>query len=243
MFSIPPFLWKTLILPVAVAAIASFLLACFVPWQGLFMNLATTFLGILITVVYVDYVMKRHEELYWSGAKFKIVARLQQVAARAGTQFRHLFDLDLDSLPIGLTKDRAVLRVAMIRLNEEILLPGLKDHVSRLSQEQWAKVAKALKGTDDEVQEFLRIYGNRLDPVSIEGLMGIQDEVRAFLNFYQIFPDLFGVPDDSLPLTRSGDRPIEHKRALEGLAAECIGRLLKHSSQLQRHAAELEKRV
>lgn len=40
------------------AAVFSLIMGYFVPWQGLFINLAATFIGILITVFYVDLILE-----------------------------------------------------------------------------------------------------------------------------------------------------------------------------------------
>jgi len=52
--------WKWLIVPLGLCAIAAFILGIFFPWEGLFISLATTFFGIILTVAYVDNVFRRY---------------------------------------------------------------------------------------------------------------------------------------------------------------------------------------
>jgi hypothetical protein len=56
------FLVKRLVLPLSILTILFFILAYVIPWQGLFINLSTTLLGILITVFYVDIVLSEHDK-------------------------------------------------------------------------------------------------------------------------------------------------------------------------------------
>ena len=57
------FLRKKLAVPVGAAIVLCLILAYYIPWQGLFINLSTTLLGVLITVFYVDLILKQQNEI------------------------------------------------------------------------------------------------------------------------------------------------------------------------------------
>ena len=50
------------------AAGSFLLLALIIPWQGFFVNLAATFVDILVTILYVDFIIKQHERGRWAQA-------------------------------------------------------------------------------------------------------------------------------------------------------------------------------
>ena len=74
------YLFTRLVLLLSVLAIAAFVLGYFFPWQGLFINFFTTFIGILITVFYVDLILHEHEKLQWAGVTSRIHVRIERIA-------------------------------------------------------------------------------------------------------------------------------------------------------------------
>ena len=57
-----------LVLPLLLLAGAAFAVNQWWDAQGFFVNVATELLGIVVTVAYVDWVLKRHEQQRWGGA-------------------------------------------------------------------------------------------------------------------------------------------------------------------------------
>ncbi|MEN6560199.1 MAG: hypothetical protein ABFD52_05445 [Acidobacteriota bacterium] len=87
----PHSLWKKLIKPLALMVAAAFVLAILVPWRGLFINLTTTLLGILLTIGYVDYVLKAQEKEHWALATaVSTDVRMYESAASTGSYFLYL---------------------------------------------------------------------------------------------------------------------------------------------------------
>lgn len=74
------FLIKRLIIPLLLLAILSLVLSYFLPWQGLFINLFTTFLGILITVFYVDKILSEHDRQRWAGVTSRVNKRIEVIS-------------------------------------------------------------------------------------------------------------------------------------------------------------------
>jgi len=62
MSGLPTYLWKRLIIPLVFLTITFPGLALLLPWQGFFVNLTATFVGILTTLLYVDFILKQHEK-------------------------------------------------------------------------------------------------------------------------------------------------------------------------------------
>jgi peptidoglycan/LPS O-acetylase OafA/YrhL len=61
------FLFKWLVFPLMAAAIVSMLVSLCVPdpWRSLLVNLAATFLGSIVTVFFVETILRRGEEQRW----------------------------------------------------------------------------------------------------------------------------------------------------------------------------------
>ena len=70
-------LWFRLVLPLIILSGSS--LAIHGCWEagGFFINLSTELLGIVLTVAYVDWVLKTHRSAQWAGAESRIGDRLE----------------------------------------------------------------------------------------------------------------------------------------------------------------------
>jgi hypothetical protein len=74
------FLLKWLVLPLSILTVSFLVLAYITPWQGLFINLSTTFLGILITVFYVNIILHEHDKQRWSGVTNHVYKEIEKLA-------------------------------------------------------------------------------------------------------------------------------------------------------------------
>ncbi len=216
MSRLPGYLWKRLILPLTLAAGLFLLLALTIPWQGFFVNLAATFIGILVTILYVDFIIKQHERGRWAQAKALIEKRIMNFATISASQFRTAFGishhvLDGEAMDIN---DPSSIRRAMIRLAQNVLLPSVESNVQKLDTQEWKKLISQLRITWEGADRLCSVFGNRIEPEKLSLIMEIQDEIWGIISFYSTFPDVIGVSDDKLPPIK-GHSPISDKRAME----------------------------
>ena len=86
-------LWLRLALPLALLAVAGIWLNTIQPMDGFFLNLATELLGIIVTVAYVDWVLKAHEREVWRGTSTRIEQRLRVLSNSTVSGLRSSLDL------------------------------------------------------------------------------------------------------------------------------------------------------
>jgi len=228
MIGLPSYLWKRLIIPLALLAVTFFLLALFHPWQGFFVNLTATFVGILVTVLYVDYVIKQHEKSRWAQAKALIEKRIMIFANVSASQFRTAFGishhvLNREAMDIN---NPSSIQKEMIRLTQNILLPSVDSSVQKLNTEDWKKLINQLKITWEGADKICSVFGNRIEPEKLSLIIEIQDEIWGIMSFYATFPDVIGVPDDKLPPIK-GHSAISDKRVMEKLISANIKIILE----------------
>ena len=70
-------LWTRLALPLALLSAASLVLHRWWDYDGFLVNLATGLLSIIVTVSYVDWILRKHESHRWSGTDIRISQRLE----------------------------------------------------------------------------------------------------------------------------------------------------------------------
>jgi hypothetical protein len=228
MIGLPGYLWKRLIIPLALLAVTFFILALFYPWQGFLVNLTATFVGILVTILYVDYIIKQHEKSRWAQAKALIEKRIMSFANVSGSQFRTAFGishnvLNRETMDVN---NPSSIRKEMIRLSQEILMPSVDSSVQRLNTADWEKLINQLKITWEGADKICSVFGNRIEPEKLSLIIEIQDEIWGIMSFYATFPDVIGVPDDELPPIK-GRSKISEKRAMEKVISSNIKTILE----------------
>jgi hypothetical protein len=213
---LPGYLWKKLVIPLAFLSLAFFILALSFPWQGFFVNLTATFIGILATVLYVDYVIQQHEKGRWAQAKALIDKRIDNLANVSASQFRTAFNIGYEVFNQGAMDfdNPSSIRSEMIRVTGDILLPSVDAAIPKLDVEDWKKLERQLRITWEGADRLCSVFGNRIEPEKLSLIMEIQDEIRSILTCYSILPDVIGVPDDKLPTKKIGSAKAD-KRAME----------------------------
>jgi len=229
----PNFLWKKLIIPLAIMAVFSLILAICIPWRGLFTNLATTFLGILVTICYVDFVLKEHDKKRWAQAIALIEKRIQHFAIVSASQFRSAFNISsgVFNEEVMDIADPSSIRREMIRVIESIILPSVYVNVHNLTREDWIKLVRQLQQTREWADRLCVIYGNHIDPKFLSIIMEIQDEIDSIVILYSIFPDVIGVPDADLPLKKTGSAKAD-KRGMERVISSNVKNILESAVSL-----------
>lgn len=228
MIPLAKYLWKRLVIPFSLLILASLIIAFFVPWQGIFVNLTSTFIGILLTVLYVDYILRRHQESRWAQAKTLIDERINSFANGSSSQFRTAFKIShnvFNEEAININNPSSI-RKEIIRITEDIILPSVDLSVPKLKTEDWEKIASQLRITWEAADRLCSVFGNRIEPEKLSLIMEIQNEIWRILSLYSTFPDLIGVPNNKLPSKKNGSA-IADKRGMEKVIASNIKKILE----------------
>lgn len=78
------------------AAAASLLVSKYWSLDGFFVNIAAGFIGSLVTIFYVDLILKRHENDRWRATDLRIAALLRHLATKTITGIRTSFGYGTD---------------------------------------------------------------------------------------------------------------------------------------------------
>ncbi len=199
------FLWKKLIIPLSIGTTILFVLAVCIPWRGLFVNLTTTFLGILITICYVDFVLKQHNKERWAQTMVQIESRIQRFAIVSVTQFRVAFKIGPGVINKAVMdiNDPSSIRKEIIRVIERELLPFVENGVHNMDKKDWLSLVRQLQLMREWADRLVAAHGNHIDPLLYSLIMKIGDETDGLLTFYATYPDVIGVPDSELHMSSS----------------------------------------
>ena len=187
-----------LFLPISLAAASSLVIGYFVPWQGLFINLAATFIGILITVFYIDLILRRHEETRWSKVKVRAHERIERMANLSISAFRSAYDLGTDIFGDAFleTGDRTEIRSMVAHAAENILIPMTPTRLNDVNQAEWKRVVQILNVVVQTGDELLKLFGDRIEPEIFSLMVEIQNKAEGILASYSLVPEAFGIDDE-----------------------------------------------
>jgi hypothetical protein len=227
------FLLKYLVLPFFAAAVLCVLLSTKTaePWKGLTVNMAAAFLGSIVTVFYVDTIVRRHQEAKWTKVRSKVLMRLERVSNGTVSGFRLAFGQLPPELAYRDPTNLAQMRREILRLAEQTLRPA-SAFVEGMNQHDWKILALNLQGAVQEIDRVLTLFWRSLDAEYTLLLLQIQEDAQTILNSYSMFPDIFGVPERSLPTKLDGSSSVPLQVAQNELASENIEKLLSTCSKL-----------
>ena len=220
-------LWFKLALPLALLAAASIWLNSIRSMDGFFLNLATELIGIIVTVAYVDWIIKAHERKSWEGTSSRIADRLRVLSNATTSGIRSSLGYGVDILNDAVMRSGDLKRMneEVMRIGIHVLQPSLRSRLEALDVKGWKSLAEHLQGTWRETERLLDRFSQHLEPMDLELLLDLQQEIQNSLTFWSTFPDIVGVPDQDLPTTRSDT--VALKSAWNDLTAESLSKVLQ----------------
>jgi len=231
----PRRLWKSLIIPLGVLAVLFLVLSFLVPClNGLFVNLATTFLGILLTVCYVDYILRRHDRERWAAATARIESRIQNLAVITSQSFRGAFNIDyhvIRETAIDIDNPTSI-RTEIIRVIRQVLLPQVDAKVPTIDQKDWTNLKTQLQRITQWIDHLVTAFGERLDPEVYSMVLKIEDHINGIGALAITFFDVIGVPDSELRAKKPHGEAVADKRGMERVIAKDVKQILESCASI-----------
>lgn len=231
------FLLKWLVTPLGLTSIALFVWSFRLaePWRSLLINLTAGLLGSIITVIFVEKVVRRKEREEWT-----------KVLGHVGKQVNILANGTCSSVRLGLgvalprpnnelevVQNPHLMREMMIKLIENDLLPQISQ-LADMDQKAWKTFAMNMQGSVGDTERIMTLFSRNLDPVIMELVLDIHEEARGLLGHYMTWPDLLGVPLEQLKPNKRGESMVPYMKATYKLIVAQAEQLLKTCAQLLR---------
>ena len=204
--------------------------------DGFFLSLATNIVGILITICYVDWILRQHEREKWRATDTRIANRL-----------RILLNAIVSCIRLGLGygpevfHDRVIASLdfiathkEVIRVGEHVIAPSVHHRIRSLDADGWKSLARQIEHAHHSTLALLNAFQGGLSPEQIGHLLDIQEGLSNSLTSYTTFPELMGVPGNQLPETTSSPEQLQ-RYACESAAndiQEVLGIVKKLSETL-----------
>ena len=227
------FLYKRLIFPLSLASLLFLILASFISWQGLFVNLSTTLIGSLITILYIDKVIKKNEQIKWENAQKRI-----------NQQIRRVYDAISEQVVIGFNllklSDNIILSQNKVNELERDYITRLEEYFSRFDRGYWLFFSQEIESLTRKVEVILDVYGEKIDSDCYSLLLEFNDEGETIIRKCKVGKDILAVPDEKLPVERYGALVVaQYARATtEKEIAEHYRRMIEIAILLQKALQE-----
>ena len=227
------YLIKTLALPLIVATLIALALGYYFPWQGLFVNLATSLFSVLITILYVERVLQEHDRRLWEKVSKRIAGRALKYGNSIVLEIRvalgfemNIFDREAMDFSNMQNAQREIARVT-----EHIIVPAVAERLHFLNPIQWKSFAAALERIVRDGDELINLYGNKLQPDVLQSILDIQEDSSLALASFSIIPDLLGVAEENLAFSNR-DSTIGYREASISLIAKRTQAVLMTATKL-----------
>ncbi len=226
-----------LVLPLLVAAALTMLGGFYVPepWRSLLVNISAGLLGSIITVLYVDQILRRRERAEWANVSRHVGQRVSRLAIATASSVRLALRLEPPSPEIGRMDDPKYIRSMILAEIEDYILPRLSQ-LPNMTQDEWRIFANNLSGTLQEVQRLLTLFARHMDSVIVGSVLDIEDVARSILGQYQTWPDMLGVPFPQMKPNNRGESMVPYFKAVYQLVVKDCERLLKLCSTILRES-------
>lgn len=168
----------------------------FINWDGFFLNLTTEIIGIIITVLYVDYILKRQKAILQAPVDENINIKISLFFNSCFTAIRTSLGFDDDAINNELilsASDQNRYRMFINKIIRETIEPNLLKNISALDQNGWSILDSNMKIIFKEANDILKIFGQRLEPNIYAKIMEIQECARVITLIYHSLNDVSGV--------------------------------------------------
>jgi len=231
------FLLTVLVGPLTLGAgvliLASFYVAD--PWRGLLVNLAAGLLGSMVTVFYVEKIIRRNEQHEWTKVMSHISRQVNILANGTTSSVRQALGLRWPpaSVDLEVASDPRRMRAAMVALIEGQLLPNI-DRLAEINQKAWRTFANNMVNSVKDAERILSLFSRNLDPAIMGLILDIHEQARALFLQYETWPDLLGVPLAQLKPNNRGESMVPYFRATYKLIVQDARQLLEICATLLR---------
>lgn len=200
------------------------------------MNLSAAFIGSLITVFYIDTILKHRRQIEWEEVRARTNFRLSKLGHSGITSVRLALQFDAQDVydrRISESGDVAGVHSQSIRIADS-MLPDNIQRLYDLDEKGWSNLAANLRSLCLSCDQFLMLFGRDLEPDITRLVLDIQMIAEGAMSAYSILPDLMGVPDDRLPRKRDGSSSKPIRDAWTELTTVKLVRLCTLSADLLR---------
>ena len=196
--------------------------------RDIFVNMATDFISIIITVFYVDWVMKLYNKNKWSTPDLYIRSEcgslgqgfISDIAEHLGLSNSVFPPLDPKNFSVRSTQLEIIQRAKNLQVED------FDKSLMSFNVNQWLKLDEVIESNHDKADKLLELFLIRTSPTELTSLFEFRRRCSDISGTYSLFKYMIGMPLHKLPPLKDGSQnyygliaakrtSIDLKRALD----------------------------
>lgn len=165
------------------------------PSEGLWMNLGTELIGVLFTVVVVDYLIERHQSAQWRGYKSRGAIRCRILCNAIISSLRSAGGWPVDSISWQFSADEKTIHGKIIEFGQIHIKKHARQLATGLTIESWNTLQRNFSNASQEIETIIQRFNSQLTPVQLECLDEVSNRLSATRTFPITFPEMFDIED------------------------------------------------
>lgn len=198
-----------LVLPLGLLSILFLVIASPDSPADLALNLATDLLTIIVTVLYVDWVVKEHEHAAWKGVEKYIAAEAGRAAHSFISDMAVGLDLEGQLFPSPAPSNAVEIQQNVLRNAAALDRFAIEDALARLDKIHWALLMQKVSSRRADTAPLVSQFGARMAPNQLAAILAFRELTSSIVTYYDLMQDFLAVPITALPKVKGG-RPEEY---------------------------------
>jgi len=165
-------------------------------WDGFFLNLITELIGLLVAIIFVDWVIKKTQEAQWQNTMLLINNQVLDLLRINSLYLEKLFDVASVDTVEYYSKHPERLKEPLddphysLYMLSEVIKPRLEDKVNKFKLEHWKQAGILAATVLENLNNMLTIYSTKLDSEVFGVFLEIQVAARELIVFSEIMVKL-----------------------------------------------------
>jgi len=183
-------IFKKLILPLSLLTILSLFINHFLSYYGFFINLSTELISIIITILYVDYIIKKRESENWNLVEKRISEELKRFTNMiiSSTNSFIAKDLDFSKYLIEIKyldepHDIDYFSKVLIDFTETFILPTISEKINILTIDDFKIIINKYNDYYKDLDRLFTLFDSKLTSLQYEQLLLVQVNLRELTSF------------------------------------------------------------
>jgi hypothetical protein len=198
-----------LILPLVILSAILIRISAPVALKDIALNLATDLITIVVTVLYVDWVIRQHDRVKWSVAKKYIANEAAGIANSFIRDVSEALKIDDEIFPRPSSLDVREIQSAILERVACLDRFAIEDALAKLSKDRWRELISIVDARRAASTPIISQFAARLDADQLSSILSFRHICSSIAGTYRIFNDFLGVPVPKLPEVKGG-RPEEY---------------------------------
>jgi hypothetical protein len=227
-----------LVVPLVIVSVITLIINWIFPLDGFFINLSTEIIGIILTVVYVDLIIRRHEKMKWKNVNQRVSEQLIIMVNSVLSSIRDACKYSIEDV----AGHDALYKLSRMNINnmtlelikgtEKVIEPNLQNKIKNFDQTTWNTLTTNIGNIHNACINYVSMFANIMNPRQYELVLDLQNQSFKVYENFRCFEDIILESDEDIIKKYGDDEKIELKNELINSSWRDLLKLIKCAKEL-----------